>query len=270
MPVVRTRPEPGRVASSLAAVRDAAPLVHCMTNVVVTNVTANSLLAVGASSAMVENCEESAEFAAVADSLLVNLGTLSHERLIAMRAAAHAAREAGTPWVLDPVAVGALRFRTDFAATLLEDRPSIVRGNPSEVLSLAGSTGAGRGVDSTVTPDAAVDAARALARRTGGTVAVSGAVDHITDGESLVAVHAGVDLLTRVTGAGCVLGALVAACLGAGEPPLDAAVAATCALTVAAEVAAAGSRGPGTFGAGLLDALYLLDEPTLTRHLAPR
>ncbi len=265
-----SRPDARRVAEALAAVRERGPLVHCMTNVVVTNVTANALLAVGASPAMVENAEESAGFAEVADGLLVNLGTLSRERAEAMPAAAAAAAGAGTPWVLDPVAVGALPFRTELAAGLLEHRPSVVRGNASEVLALAGAAGSGRGVDSTVSSETAVDAAAGLAARTGGAVAVSGAVDYLTDGREVVEVRAGHELLTRVTGTGCMLGALVTACLGVGEDPLHAAVAGTVWLTVAGEVAAERSRGPGSFGVELLDALAALDEATTAARLAAR
>lgn len=133
------------VIAVLEAVRERTPLVHCITNVVVTNVTANGLLAVGASPAMVENAAESADFARIADGLLINLGTLSRERAEAMPQAAAAAREAGTPWVLDPVAVGALVLRTTLAAELLEHRPAVVRGNASEVLALAGADASGVG-----------------------------------------------------------------------------------------------------------------------------
>lgn len=258
------------VVEVLEAVREQAPLVHCMTNVVVTNVTANGLLAVGASPAMVENAEESADFARIASGLLVNLGTLSRERAEAMPLAAAAARDAGVPWVLDPVAVGAMAFRTTLAAQLLEHRPDVVRGNASEVLALAGAAGSGRGVDSTVSADTAVEAARGLARRTGGAVAVSGEVDFLTDGDVVVEVHNGSPLLTRVTGAGCLLGALVAACAGTGAAPLDAAVAATGILTVAADVAAGTTSAPGSFAVALIDALFLLQGPELAARLVLR
>lgn len=255
------------VAAVLTRVREQAPLVHCMTNIVVAGFTANVLLATGAAPAMVENEEESAEFAAVAGALLVNLGTLSEERVRAMRAATTSAKDAGTPWVLDPVAVGAMGFRTRMAADLLDQGPTVVRGNPSEVLSLAGAAGAGRGVDSTMDSQAAVATARDLAGRIGGVVAVSGAVDYVTDGGAVMEVRAGDALMTKVTGVGCALGALVAACCAVEESPLVAATAATAVLTVAGEVAAAGSHGPGSFAVALIDALADLDEATLAAHL---
>jgi hydroxyethylthiazole kinase len=166
-----------------------------------------------------------------------------------------AAREAHTPWVLDPVAVGALRLRTALAEEFVALSPTIVRGNPSEVLALAGAAGGGRGVDSTAGVEEAVDAARDLARRTGSVVAVSGAVDHVTDGRTVVEVPGGDVLLTKVTGAGCALGALMAAFAAVSATPLDAAVAASRLMAQAAERAAAVARGPGSFAVALLDEL---------------
>ncbi len=260
----------GDAADVLARVRQRAPLVQCLTNIVVTGFTANALLAVGASPAMVDEADEAAELARAADALLVNVGTPSEGSATAMRAAAHAAHAVGTPWVLDPVAVGPLTFRTRLATELLTKSPTVVRGNPSEILSLAGATGTARGVDSATDSASALAPAFALAAREGTTVAVSGAVDYITDGASVVEVGTGHPLMTRVTGVGCVLGALVAACCAVEESPVVAAGAATAVLTVAAEVAVENSAGPGSFAVGLLDALYALDAAVLDRHLAAR
>jgi len=255
-------------ARVLDLVRTRGPLVHCLTNVVVAGFTANVLLALGASPAMVENPEESGELARAADAVLVNLGTMSAGRADAMRAAVESAGRAGTPWVLDPVAVGALGFRTRLAAELVTRGPAVVRGNASEILSLAGATGAaGRGVDSTASSAEALDLAARLARRMGTTVAVSGAVDYVCDGERVLEVRTGDPMMTRVTGVGCALGALVAACCAVEGDPLVAAGAATTILTVAAEVAVAASHGPGTFAVALLDALDGLDAGALHAHV---
>ncbi len=250
----RRWPDAGIVAD-LARLRERAPLTHCLTNAVVQNVTANALLAVGAAPAMVPAVEEAGLFAQVADALLVNVGTLTAPDADAMRAAVAAAGEAGTPWVLDPVAVGALPLRTALARELAEWRPAIVRGNASEVLALAGAEGGGRGVDSTASADQAVAAASELALRSGAVVAVSGAIDHITDGRALVTVPGGHVLLTRVTGAGCMLGALMAAFCAVSATPLDAAVAASAVFAAAAQRAAEHARGPGSFAVALLDEL---------------
>lgn len=162
---------PGAIAAhTLQQLRQQAPLVHCLTNDVVQTITANTLLALGASPAMVVEPQEAAQFSAIADALLVNIGTLCQQRA------------AGTPWVLDPVGVGALHYRTDFARRLLTLQPAAVRGNASEILALAGIAPAGRGVDSGDDSLQALPAARALAKECGAIVAVTGALDLITDG----------------------------------------------------------------------------------------
>jgi hydroxyethylthiazole kinase len=246
-------------AIDLRAAREAltasAPLVHCLTNTVVQTLTANALLAVGAAPAMVDAPQEAGDFAAVASAVLVNVGTVHERTAEAMRLAARSARTAGTPWVLDPVAVGGLAYRTELAAELVELAPSVVRGNASEVMALAGTGAGGRGVDSTAGAEDAATAAAELARRTGGVVAVSGAVDLITDGTRTVRVGGGSPLLTRTTGAGCALGALVAAYVAATGDPMAGAVAAHAHVAVAAERAAGTAAGPGTFAAAWLDAL---------------
>jgi hydroxyethylthiazole kinase len=256
-------------AVSLRAAREAlldtAPLVHCLTNTVVQTITANALLAAGAAPAMVDAPEEAGQFAAVASAVLVNVGTVHARTAEAMRIAARAAGAAGTPWVLDPVAVGGLTFRTDLAAELVALRPTVVRGNASEVLALAGAGAGGRGVDSTATAEDALAAAGELARRTGGVVAVSGEVDVVTDGTRTVRIGGGSVLLTRTTGAGCALGALVAAYVAATGDPLTGTVAAHAHVALAAEVAADLADGPGTFAAQWLDALDALDGEALTR-----
>jgi hydroxyethylthiazole kinase len=247
------------VARDLDALRSAAPLVQCITNAVVTGFTANSLLALGASPAMCDLPGEAGVFAGIASATLVNLGTPHAEQRDGAREAVAAANAAGTPWVLDPVAVGPLPVRTALAAELLEARPAIIRGNASEILALAGLGAGGRGVDAVDGPEEALEAATALAQRWGSVVAVSGAVDVVTDGERVVRVTGGHPLLTRVTGGGCALGAVMAAFLGArSSDALGAAVAASVVWGLAAETAAETAAGPGSFAVGLLDALAAL------------
>ena len=182
-----------------------------MTNDVVQTFTANVLLAIGASPAMVIDPDEASQFAAIADALLINVGTLTVERAAAMRAAARSAQQAGKPWALDPVAVGALTLRTEFCRELLALQPAAVRGNASEIMALAGMSGGGRGVDTTDTAAAALPAAQALARQLNTVVAVTGEVDYVTDGQRTRAVTGGDPLMTRVVGTGCALSAVVAA-----------------------------------------------------------
>lgn len=242
--------------ASWRALSRRAPLVHCLTNEVVQSVTANLLLAVGASPAMVVEPQEAAQFSALADALLINLGTLNHARAESMLAAIDSANAAGTPWTLDPVAVGALTYRTDFAHRLLDLRPAAIRANASEILALAGQPALGRGVDSGDDSLRALPAAQALAQQCGAIVAVTGAVDYITDGRQTWAVAGGDALLTRVVGTGCALSALVAGFCALEGRRLDH-VAAACALMArAGERAAAQAAGPGTLLPHLLDALW--------------
>lgn len=255
------------VAAVLEQVRSRGPLVHCLTNVVVAGFSANVLLALSVSPAMVENPQESAEFAGVADAVLVNLGTLTPERAESMKAAAGAARDAGTPWILDPVAVGGLRYRTRLAQELVGLRPDVVRGNASEVISLAGGSGAGRGVDSADDLEKAAPVARALLDQGVGAVAISGPVDHLTDGVEVVRIANGDPMMTRVTGVGCALGAVVAACAAVTTSPLRAAAAGTAIMTVASEHAVRRSAGPGSFAMHLLDALADLRADDLEKEL---
>ncbi|MBD5380946.1 MAG: hydroxyethylthiazole kinase [Clavibacter sp.] len=242
-------------ADLLLQLRERQPLVQCITNAVVTGFTANVLLALGAAPAMTDVPTESGPFARIASGVLINLGTPHAEQREAAVEAAHAARDAGTPWVLDPVAVGALPVRTRLAHELVALSPTIVRGNASEIIALATGGAGGRGVDATDEVEAALDAASLLARTYGTVVAVSGAVDHITDGHRLVRVHTGDAWLTKVTGGGCALGAVMTAFASTDPDPLRAAVAATSGYTIAADIAAEGARGPGSFAVGLLDAL---------------
>ncbi|WAA64881.1 hydroxyethylthiazole kinase [Microbacterium oxydans] len=249
----------GSAATLLGVLRQAPPLTHCITNAVVTGFTANVLLALGAAPAMVDIVGEAEMFAGVASGLLVNLGTPTPEQRTATLEAVAGATSSGTPWVLDPVAIGALPVRTALAHRLVELRPTAIRGNASEILALAGLSAGGRGVDATDSTDAAADAAGVLARRVGAIVAVSGPVDLITDGERVLRIANGHELLTRVTGGGCALGAVMAAFLGAardtGHDALSTVAAASLVYTIAAERAAEHSRGPGSFAVALLDAL---------------
>ncbi|MGS0563394.1 hydroxyethylthiazole kinase [Microbacterium aurugineum] len=252
----------GSAAALWEVVREAPPLTHCITNTVVTGFTANVLLAVGAAPAMVDIVGEAELFAGIASGVLINLGTPTPEQRSAILEAVAGATASGTPWVLDPVAIGTLPIRTALAHDLANQRPTAIRGNASEILALAGVSAGGRGVDATDSTDAAADAAAALATRTGAVVAVSGPVDLLTDGERTLRLANGHELLTRVTGGGCALGAVMAALLGAarvtGHDALTAVAAASLGYTIAAEHAATTARGPGSFAVSLLDALAAL------------
>lgn len=236
--------------------RTRSPLVHCMTNDVVQTFTANVLLAIGASPAMVIDAEEAPQFAAFADALLINVGTLTQPRAAAMHSAVDSANANHTPWTLDPVAVGALTLRTEFCQQLLALQPAAIRGNASEILALAGMCHGGRGVDTTDTVAAALPAAQALARQISAVVAVTGEVDYVTDGRRTVMVTGGSSLMTKVVGTGCALSAVAAASCSLPGDRLDNVAAACGLMKRVGRVAVENSTGPGSFVAAFLDALY--------------
>lgn len=248
------------VRQDLAALKAAAPFVYGLTNYVAANLTANVLLAVGAAPAIGSAPGWPKAFAAGANAMWINTAALMSSGPETLLDAARSADEAGTPWVLDPVAVGAGAAAYDDVVTaLLDFHPTVIRGNASELIALAGGGAGGKGVETTAKASEAVDFAKALAARTQSVVAVSGETDYITDGAAILSVPGGDVRLTKVTGAGCALGALIAAFLGAGISPLRAAAAAHALYAVAAERVGAVTKGTGSFGVALVDELSLLD-----------
>ena len=257
-----------RCAAILEEIRARKPLVHNITNYVAMNNTANALLALGASPAMVHANEEVEEFVGISAALVVNIGTLSPAWVSAMEKAVHAAGARGVPWVLDPVGAGATKYRTKTAATLALGRPACIRGNASEIMVLAGATAeTTKGVDSTRGSADALTPARRLAQVTGAVVAVTGAIDYVTDGTEVISLANGHPLMARVTGLGCTATALVGAALAVEQDRLVAVAAGLSFLAIAGEIAAERSPGPGSLQLQLLDALYQLDAATIQRRL---
>lgn len=248
----------------LQQMRTKAPLVHNITNYVAMNIMANVLLAAGASPAMVHAREEVTEFAGLSHALSINIGTLDPAWAEAMEMAARTMVAAGRPWVLDPVGVGATRFRQEVCARLLRLRPTVIRGNASEILALSGLGGQARGVDAADPVEAAETAARNLARVTGAVVAVSGPVDFVTDGTLAYRVSNGHSLMPCVTALGCSLNGVIAAFL-AEQELLGATVAALAYYGLAGERAAQTAAGPGSFQTAFLDALHVLTPDDLRR-----
>ena len=251
--------------STLRALREGKPLVHQITNYVVMNETANATLALGALPVMAHAGEEVEEMARIASSLVLNIGTLSEHWIEAMLLAGGAANARGIPVVLDPVGVGATTYRTTTAHRILElVDVTVLRGNAGEVATLVGADAEVRGVESVSTGLDAAELAREAARRLGVIASVTGVVDYVSDGERVLAISNGHEWLSTVTGTGCMSSAMTG-CFLAAKPgePLESAAEALAAFGVAAEDAAAGAAGPGTFHALLYDALYALDPDTL-------
>lgn len=243
-------------ATVLERLRAERPLVHNITNFVAMDVSANSLLAAGASPAMVHAKEEVRDFVAISRALAINIGTLSPDWVDAMHLAAAEATRKGIPWVLDPVGAGATTYRTHTSESLAARRPTVIRGNASEILALAAGASGTSGVDASHASADVADNARALAARRGCVIAMTGETDFITDGTRTVAITNGHAMMTRVTAVGCTATALVAAALAVEADAIVAATAALVFLGVCGERAAEGSPAPGTFRVRLLDALY--------------
>jgi hydroxyethylthiazole kinase len=237
-------------ADVIERVRAHSPRVHCITNAVAQNFTANVLLAAGARPSMTISPEEIGSFVASADALLVNLGTFDAARRAATDTAIEAAAEESLPWVLDPVLIDRSRPRAAYAAGLMTRGPRAVRLNRAEFAALAGS-------------EPEDEALRRYALDALTVVGLTGATDVVTDGARFAAIRNGHPLMARVTAMGCVASALVAACLAVEADAWLATSAALLAIGVAGEGAAAHARGPGSFASEILDALYRLDREGL-------
>ena len=268
--MVQSSPSLNDVWNCLRELRERVPLVHNITNFVVMNTTANALLALGASPVMAHEAEEMEEITGIASALVLNIGTLSRLDISAMHKALETATLRDIPVVIDPVGAGASRLRTDTARALLENsRNALLRGNASEIVSLAGQNGKTKGVDSTVSSETAVDAAKDLALRYGCTVSVSGEADLVTDGVRQCFIHGGSALMPRVTGMGCSASAIAGAFAGTCDKNyMLALIAAMSVMAAAGSDAAERSTGPGTFLPVFFDNLYAMDLALLEKGVS--
>lgn len=250
------------------AVRLKSPLVHNITNHVVMNNTANALLAAGASPIMAHAHSEVEDMVNICGALVINIGTLDEYTAESMLRGAKQASLSGKPWVLDPVGAGATPYRNEVLERLLLLKPSVIRGNASEIASLAQThSGVTKGVDSTLHSIDALQAARILHERIGAVICISGETDIIIGQTGRIKISNGHPLMTRVTGLGCtassLTGAFVAAC-GAGTESVAAAMAL---LGIAGELAEKLSNGPGSLQVHLLDKLFNITEEEFSRTL---
>ena len=253
------------------AVRVNAPLVHSITNFVVMNFNANVLLALGASPVMAHAREEVADMANIAGALVLNIGTLEPDWIAAMKIAHTRAHARGIPVVLDPVGAGATPYRNQALSELIANAsPSIIRGNASEIMSVAGLATATRGVDSSVGSNQALDSAQILAQKINGVVCVSGATDYVLDAQGRAAhLSNGHVWMTKVTGVGCSASAMIGAFAAVQSDLWRATLTAMAYLGVVGEVAyeQAQNDGVGTYQMQLLNAVQMLDEATFVQRL---
>jgi hydroxyethylthiazole kinase len=241
----------------LSKIREEKPLVHNITNYVVMNFTANTLLAMGASPVMAHAPEEVEEMAGLARSLVINIGTLSSPWIDSMVLAGLKANSLGVPVIFDPVGSGATSLRTRTSRMMVDSmKISVVRGNASEVLSLASEGTITKGVDSAHSVEDAAQAAREIAGQINSVVAITGAVDLITDGERVIRCRNGHPLMGCITGTGCAATATIAAFSAVTKDCMEAAAAGLAFFGLAGEIAAERAKAPGSFAASLVDALY--------------
>jgi len=248
-----------KAAENLMALRENKPLIHNITNYVVMNYTANALLAMGASPVMAHAQNEVEDMVAFAGALVLNIGTLTDDWISSMVIAGKKASQLNTPIVLDPVGSGATPLRTASAKQIISDtRVSVIRGNASEILSLRDENSKTKGVDSLHSVDEAAEAARNLAEELHTTLAITGPVDLITDGQRVLRVSNGHPLMAYVTGTGCTATATIGAFLAVDDNALSATATALAFFGLAGEIAAESASAPGTFMIQLLDALYTI------------
>jgi len=253
-----------QASQNLERVREKKPLIHNITNFVVMNFTANVLLAMGASPVMAHAHNEVEEMVSLAGALVLNIGTLTDEWVRSMITAGRKASERGIPVILDPVGAGATRLRTESAKKIIgETRISVIRGNASEILSLVGDKSSTKGVDSIHAVEEVTETASKLAQDLSTTIAITGPVDFITDGERSFRVYNGHPLMGYVTGTGCAATVAIGAFLAVDRCPATAAATALAYFGLAGEEAARTASGPGSFMTAMLDALYTITPEML-------
>ena len=252
--VTETAQKPGDL---LRRIRQIRPVVHSITNFVVMNSTANVLLALGAAPIMAHALEEIEDISTISNSLVINIGTLSGAWIESMESAANLARASMKPFVLDPVGAGATKLRTETACNIARfSTPTVIRGNASEILSIARTGSKTRGVDSVNSTDEVMESALALAASLKTVVAVTGSKDFVTDGTKSILIAGGSPMMACVTGTGCAASVIVAAFLAVEKDSLLATASALALFKIVAEKASIQSAGPGSFWVSVLDELH--------------
>lgn len=254
------------VCDAWTALQQQQPLVHIMTNAVASNYVANILLAANASPAMIDNPFEAENFARIAGAMSLNLGTPTSEQVQAMLIAAETANTIQKPWVLDPVGYGAiLHWRSEVTDQLMAFQPTIVRGNASEIGTLAGKQVTGKGVGTTLDSSEVYQQAQSLLNQCQ-CVAISGVSDFIVSNDyPVIQVNGGSELQPRVTATGCALGALIAA-YSAVATPVIAATAAHLHFAIAGKLATVTTQSLGSFNVAFIDQIHQLNLEILHKH----
>lgn len=242
-------------------INEKSPLIHNITNYVVMNTTANALLAIGASPVMAHAQEEVEDITSISSALVINMGTLSPKWVTAMQMAMNKANSRNTPIVFDPVGVGASRYRTEIALHIIKNfKPSVIRGNASEIMALAQLSNSTKGVDSTVSSENALKAAQELSKQLNNTIVISGATDYIITKERINQVTSGSAMMAKVTGMGCTATSIIGSCIAVSSDYHMAAFHAMEIMGVAGQMAETSSKGPGSFQMHFIDALHQISQ----------
>ncbi|MDN3015364.1 hydroxyethylthiazole kinase [Paenibacillus sp. BSR1-1] len=265
--------EKNSLYETLQKVREVNPLVHNITNVVVTNFTANGLLALGASPVMAYAEEEVADMAKIASALVLNIGTLNSQNVNSMILAGKSANQHNVPVIFDPVGAGATRYRTETAQRIMKDvKISIIRGNAAEIANVVGEKWEIKGVDAGNTEGNVIDLANTAAQKMNCVVVITGKEDIVSDGKTTYAVANGHPILTKVTGTGCLLTSVIGAFASVEKDLIKASVAALTFYGIAAEKAAQKTieQGPGSFQIEFLNQLSVVSTDDIKQHSAIR
>lgn len=260
--------DPHRLWSDLQAIKKSSPLIHNITNYVVMEQTANSLLAIGASPVMAHALEEVEDMTTIANSLVLNIGTLSAQWIQAMLLALKTANRKNIAVVLDPVGAGATPYRTKTAQSILNcGAIAVVRGNTSEIIALNSQRHSTKGVDSVLDSLNYIEEAKALAHENQCHVSMSGKTDVVTNGSSVFLIHNGHPLMAKVTGMGCTATALIGAFLAVNQDALICSVHAALLMGIVGEMAAEKSDGPGSFRIAFIDTLYKISLTDIEKRM---
>lgn len=262
------RIDPHGVWSDIQAIKKLSPIIHNITNYVAMELTANSLLAIGASPIMSHALEEVIDMVMIANSLVLNIGTLSPSWIKGMLLAIKAANSKGIPIVFDPVGVGATSYRTDSAKSILNQGTiTAIRANAAEIASLNGHHNLSKGVDSLLNASDYLEDAKAWAFEKKSIIWMSGKTDVVTNGLSHVLIHNGHALMGKVTGIGCTATAITGAFLAVNQDPFLGCTHAAILMGIAGEIAAKNGEGPGSFKSAFIDALYNISLQEIEEHL---
>ena len=261
----------------LENVKEKTPLVHNITNYVTVNDVANVLLASGGSPIMSDEPDDVADITAICGGLNINIGTLNKRSIEAMFISGKKSKELGHIVLLDPVGAGASKLRTETAVKIMEEiKPDIIRGNISEIKTLALGSGTTKGVDADAADivtennlDSMVEFAKAFSEKSGAVIAITGAIDLVADGNKCYVIRNGDSLMSRITGTGCMLSGLATAYAVANPDNITESVAASvCLMGLSGEVGVSNmkdSEGNSSLRNHIIDAIYNMDADKLNK-----